>query len=131
MSRKNTALSFAFSNETYDTLQEKMQAREVLELTNTLRMLRTLDGIAVKYHETNIVIFHANGRVSVRNGGYFTPSTIKNMNIALNGIAHIAQKSYAWYLDYDGYRYNFTSGMAIDTANKRVYSTYGTDITQG
>jgi hypothetical protein len=56
----------------------------------------TCDVIAVRYHSTNIILYYADGRTVVRNGGYYTATTKKRINKYSN--ANVYQKNYVWYL---------------------------------
>lgn len=40
----------------------------------------TPDAIAVRYHQTDIVTFHPDGRIELRNGGWHTMSTKQNIS---------------------------------------------------
>ena len=62
---------------------------------NTLLWRVSEDTFAVRYHWTEIVKIHRDGRWTVNNGGYITPTTKKRIN--QYSPARVFQKDYSWY----------------------------------
>ena len=52
----------------------RLQARRRMDIS-TGRPMETVDTIAVKYHDTDVIQFHRNGTVTLDRGGYNTRTT--------------------------------------------------------
>jgi hypothetical protein len=87
-------------------------------IAKNLRVFQRGDDYAVQYHWTDIVTFHANGDVTLRNGSYRTSSTKGN----INSFAPVSvwQKRHNWYIVLDGREIPFREGMRIDPTTSRI-----------
>ncbi len=71
----------------------------------------------VTFHNTEIIIFKANGNIILNSGGYRTPTTKERINRFLPGY-HIEQRNNIWYISDDQDNETiFLDGMII-TNNK-------------
>ncbi|HMN10700.1 MAG TPA: hypothetical protein PKD55_00075 [Bellilinea sp.] len=72
------------------------------------------NGIAVRYHATDVVTYYPD-RVVLNSGGWRTSTTRARISEALHGIPDTAlvQRDWEWYLVVDGHEIPFTDGMAI------------------
>lgn len=57
-----------------------------------------INGVAIKLHHTDIVIFCTDGRILLNSGGYQSKTTKDRMNAALPQHYRVFQKDYAWYV---------------------------------
>lgn len=76
--------------------------------------------IAVKYHDTDIVIYHPDGKIELDNGGWQTPSTKKNLGTY--SPFYVYQEKGVWYVHigpdaHDRNIIEFERGMILDTPN--------------
>lgn len=56
-------------------------------------------GLHVRYHDTDVVMVHGDGRVTLRTGGWFTATTKVRMNQAANQFGlgfQVGQKDGKW-----------------------------------
>jgi hypothetical protein len=84
---------------------------------NTTVERRSADFIAVQLYGTDVVGFHADGRVVLRSGGWETVTTKDRINACLPGGYAVTQKDFAWSLhEYgpDGVDVPFTDGMVVN-----------------
>lgn len=71
--------------------------------------------IQVVYHATPIVVFD-DKRVILNSNGYRTATTKKKMNQASDQFKlgyQVFQRSYDWFVEYDGQTLPFTDGMIL------------------
>lgn len=54
--------------------------------------------IRVRLHDTHIVIFHSDGRVTLHTGGYWTVTTKERINHFIVG--QLFQKNGSWFISY-------------------------------
>jgi hypothetical protein len=71
--------------------------------------------IAIRLHNTDIVKFYSNGRITLHTGGYQTVTTKERMNHFIAG--RVYQKNHAWFyaesaLDWDN-PVDFEEGMDV------------------
>jgi hypothetical protein len=74
--------------------------------------------IAVKYHDTDIIVYHPDGKIELDNGGWQTSST-KN-HLCTNSPFHVYQEKGIWYVNMgpdfrDEDIIEFKRGMILDT----------------
>lgn len=89
----------------FDGLMRFLNGREEKKLGNNTWVLKTedwrngLDAVAVKYHDTNILLINSGGVTTINNGGWDTNTTKDRLNqfLRCKGI-YISQKKYQWYI---------------------------------
>jgi hypothetical protein len=81
----------------YSEAAALLNGREQVKLGNNtwLERLEGLQFIGVRLHNTYIVRFHYNGKVTLHTGGYHTVTTKERMNQFIYG--RVYQKAYDWY----------------------------------
>ena len=90
-----------------------------LAITKNLRVFQRGGGMyAIRYYHTDIVTYHANGDVTLRNNSYETSSTKANIN-SFSPVS-IWQKKYCWYITLAGRDILFRDGMRIDPITQRI-----------
>lgn len=68
--------------------------------------------IVVRLHNTNIVVFHDDGRVTLHTGGYRTVTTKSRMNQFIR--ANVYQRARQWYVCLtDGVEVIFSEGIEV------------------
>lgn len=80
---------------------------------NTYLELDSVECIVVRFHQTDIVNFFADGRVMLRTGGYHTATTKERINQFI--LSTVYQKSRNWfvYRASDGSTVSFKEGMEV------------------
>lgn len=70
------------------------------KLANNTLLIENDDGsFGVQLHSTQVVVFHADGRIVLDSGGYTTTTTKRRMNAALADTPYtVFQRDFAWYL---------------------------------
>jgi hypothetical protein len=70
------------------------------------------------YHNTPIVQVLEDGRIQLKNDGWFTSTTKNAMNQASNqynlGFG-VYQKKHEWYVDWKGATFEFVDGMILES----------------
>jgi len=82
--------------------------------------------IAVKYHGTDIIVYHPDGKIELDNGGWRTSSTKRNLN--MYSPFHVYQEKGVWYVNkgpdfHDEGIVEFERGMILDTPEWVVATT--------
>jgi hypothetical protein len=69
--------------------------------------------IAIRLHNTDIVKFYSNGRITLHTGGYQTVTTKERINQFIAG--RVFQKNWNWFYDRPlaGYPRQFVEGMDV------------------
>jgi len=52
--------------------------------------------VAVRYHATNVVVYHADGSITLNTGGYYTPTTAARMNEYLPSHLRVQRRKRKW-----------------------------------
>ena len=85
-----------FVPKTYAQAVEALAGRASVKLGNNTWLENFPDGIkAVRLHDTYIVQFWPDGRVTLYSGGYRTVTTKDRMNQFISG--HVSQKNCKWF----------------------------------
>lgn len=87
---------------------------------NTWIVRRGPECIAVRLHQTDVVLIYSDGRWVLRTGGYQTNTTKDRIN--RYSPAGLYQKRRAWFLDGAGGRTPFADGIMVDAAGAVVVS---------
>lgn len=72
--------------------------------------------IAIVYHHTPIVTFHADETVTLRSGGWRTMTTLSRLHRIGGGRWSVHQKDFAWYVTFNrkwDERIDFEEGMTL------------------
>ena len=78
------------------------------------RLILDEESIHLRYHYTNVVTFHRDGSVTLRNGGWQSKTTKDRINEALRGYGQVFQKNWEWYLCLKDCRtIPFENGMKV------------------
>lgn len=72
------------------------------------------DNIHIRYQDTDVVIFKADGTIVLNSGGWRTTTTKSRMNAALNGTGwRVWQRDGDWFASNDRIVTPFTDGMEV------------------
>jgi hypothetical protein len=95
---------------------EILQGRESIRLGNNTHLENFHLGIAVRLHNTRIVVFHEDGSVTLHTGGYRTVTTKDRINEFITG--RVYQKDYEWFYSVNGKEpVRFEEGIEVRRAN--------------
>ena len=97
----------------YETFAAKLTGRnsQSRKLANNTTLLRVDPStIAVKLHSTNVITFHADGRIVFDSGGWKTSTTKERMNSY--GPARVSQDKGMWTISIDGNSANYADGIS-------------------
>jgi hypothetical protein len=88
--------------QTYDAANDYLGTKADRPLTGRATRIQRRPGgaIAIKYHETDVITYHPDGRIVARNGGYQTSTTKARIN-EYSPIRVWASKG-MWYADFVG-----------------------------
>lgn len=95
------------------------QGRDRAKLHKNIYLEPRPDGkIAVKYHDTDIVVYHPNGKIELHTGGWRTASTKANLN--QYSPFQVWQSKGIWYIHTGGpftdeTTREFEDGMILDS----------------
>jgi len=80
MARKDTPIrNFAQARALLDLRQK--QGRDRAKLGNNVYLEARGGSVAVKYHDTDIVTYHPNGKIELRCNGWYTTTTKQNLSV--------------------------------------------------
>ena len=98
---------------TYTEAAAVLNGRDSVKLGNNTWLESFSGGIAVRLHNTRIVWFHEDGRVTLHTGGYRTVTTKDRLNQFIYG--KVYQKAHQWYYVRHrlGLEQNFAEGMEV------------------
>lgn len=80
-------------------------------IANNTRLFHRDDGIAIRLHATDIVLFHVNGDVVLNSGGYRTVTTKARINEYTD--CCVSQRKGLWTVHYRGSSAGFADGMVL------------------
>lgn len=83
------------------------------KIGNNTYLERHLNDITVKYHDTHVVVYRANGDIVLNSGGYQTATTKDRMN--LHTTARITQTGGVWFVTWGDRVRMFFDGMVLHT----------------
>ena len=98
----------------FEQASEVLAGRESIRLGNNTYLENFYGGIAVRLHNTRIVWFHEDGRVTLHTDGYHTVTTKERINQFIDG--RVYQQHGQWY-----YRLPLVEG-AIEGAVTVIFS---------
>jgi hypothetical protein len=93
------------------SLALKKRDKKKLGTATTLEKLSDTQ-IGIRYHNTVVIRYNADGSIQLNNGGWTTPTTKKRINDFTN--ARIHQKDFVWYITDSNGTKPFINGMKID-----------------
>lgn len=103
-----------------DLLDSKRTDKDSRKVANNTYVQRRPEGrIAVKLHQTDVLMFSPNGRIELDSGGWTTPTTKERINRYLPGGYSLVQERGVWYLldlthgADDPVSHTFKDGMVI------------------
>jgi hypothetical protein len=80
-------------------------------------IVRIGDDIAVKYHWTDVVIYHPDGTTTLNSGGWMSLTTKQRFNAYTH--ASVYQKNHKWYV---GNNVPYRDGMLVDATGNPLGS---------
>lgn len=92
----------------------KLQSRKVAN--NTYLVHLDNNDIAVRLHDTNIIVYHYDGTITLDSGGWHTRVTKDRMNAFLPSHIRVFQEDYDWFVWYrwQGVTVPFYDGITFD-----------------
>ena len=76
---------------------------------------------AVRYHNTNVATFYANGDIELQTDGFETTTTKKRMNEALAATGfRVWQSKFVWYIGDNDVESKFENGMRVRANNPGI-----------
>jgi len=99
-------------NEARTILNDKSERN--LRGKRSTRLIVDGNDIHLRYHSTNVVTFHNDGSMTLRNGGWQSKTTKERINEVLGGYGRVFQRDWNWYLSLrDCREISFENGMKI------------------
>jgi hypothetical protein len=86
---------------------EFLGGKDERTIAHNTRIVRRDDGIAVRYHYTDIVLYKFDGKVVLNNGGWQTTTTRDRIRM-FAPYARLAQKDFTWYVGEERFYNGFT-----------------------
>ena len=96
---------------TYETANKQLQGRYSQRRkigNNTWLERRENSAIALRLHNTDILVFLSNGDTVLNSGGWHTVTTKSRINEHMSTGWGLSQKNYDWYLR------NYTTGQKVE-----------------
>lgn len=92
---------------TYSQANERLGNRSSLNLEGNTTLQRVPEGIAVRFHNTDIVVMTADGTYILNTGGFRTSTTKKRINKYAPVQVH--QRNFEWFVGDE----EFKDGMRV------------------
>ena len=109
----------------YKEARDFLGEKEMAKLGYATTIHKRGGGIAIYHHKTAIVIFEPGGAIHLNNGGYYTSTTKKRLNLFTPEGFRVFQRDYAWYLetpertvDFNGWAVIFDNEAITDTLSE-------------
>jgi hypothetical protein len=97
---------------TFQQLAEILGTKQNRPYGKNTRMIRLCpDRITIRFHQTDVVTFHSDGRVVLNSGGFKTPTT-KDRISTHSGI-NLSQKDGEWSFARGGTTHHFADGVTL------------------
>lgn len=100
---------------TYHALNTLLQGRNAQQrkLTHNTYAIRHATNFTIRYHSTDILTFHPDGRVVFNTGGWRTSTTKQRLNrFGPQGVS-IYQRDFEWFIAADGQTEEFFDGLTL------------------
>jgi hypothetical protein len=110
---------------TYDAAIALLGNRPTKKVDNNTTIRKVGDSVAVRLHETDVVIIRSDGNYVLNSGGYRTATTKDRINNYSPASVHQAKRK--WYLGKDT---PFVDGMVVDANGSLVESERVPDINE-
>ena len=98
-------------------LQGRGKDRYACKVVPSIRatLVDQYDGdIHIRYQDTDVVVFKADGTIVLNSGGWHTTTTKSRINAALSGTGwYLYQKNYNWFVSNGKVNITFTDGMEV------------------
>lgn len=98
---------------TYKSLDSQLtgRSRNSRKLANNTVAIRREHSIAVRLHQTDVVTFYADGRITLNSGGYRTRTTKDRINAYAP--VNIGQRRGVWSFTFGGSEHVFADGITL------------------
>lgn len=115
-------MNFTKAKELFETARNKETGKPI---ANNTRIIKVDDKTyAVRLHETNVVTFHKNGKITLDSGGWRTHTTKERMNDAISEHNfNIIQDKGLWYIGTgwnDPNKVLYEDGIVINTKTHKL-----------
>ena len=107
--------TLSFTGKTFDEADRFLGTKTEKKIGNNTVLIRIRNGkeIAVRLHNTDVVVFFQNGTRGLYSGGYYSTTTKERINQFTNG--YVNQKNREWfYTDKKGEVQKFFDGIIDD-----------------
>lgn len=95
----------------YDSCTKQWETTRKRKLDNNTYLEARADCYAVRLHATDVIEFHADGRIILNSGGWKTSTTKDRMNKFAP--VRISQARGLWTVNYAGQSYPYADGMTL------------------
>ena len=104
-----------YTGTSYEEAAASLGKRSSLVIRGTATTLerRSDDIIAVRYHSTDVVTYHANGDIVLDSGGWWTSTTKKRINRYLPLSMYVTQRDFEWFVFAAGVEVPFVDGFTV------------------
>ena len=87
---------------------------------NTVEYFKRDGTRVIRLHNTDILIFTPDGKITLNSSGWYTQTTKSRLNTFLPPNLRITQQKGLWYLHFNNQSYLFKDGMQILKNNKII-----------
>ena len=117
-------MNFTEAKKLFDTARNKETGKPI---ANNTRLIKIDDETyAIRLHDTNVVTFHKNGKITLDSGGWRTHTTKERMNDAISEHNfNIIQDKGLWYIGTgwnDTNKVLYEDGIVINTKTHKLQS---------
>ena len=99
---------------TYTEALAKLNGRDKRKLENNTYLEKRINGIAVRLHNTDVILYQPDGNIILNSNGWHTVTTKDHLN--KYSPAHVHQKNYKWFQG----PYAFRDGMILTPSGQVI-----------
>lgn len=98
----------------YRTAADMLGNHNERTIAHNTRLVRRGDDVAVRYHATDIVTYHADGRITLDTGGWDTMTTISRMHAMTPATVRVYRRDWQARLELDGAETTLAGPLTLD-----------------
>lgn len=98
----------------YGAATRALGNRDERTIAHNTRLIRRGDSIAVRYHATDIVTYHSDGRITLNTGGWDTMTTIGRMHAMTPVGMRVYRRDWQARVELDGTETILAGPLTLD-----------------
>jgi hypothetical protein len=104
----------------YSSAEAYLGSKEKRKLAHETYLVRVGNDLVIRYHDTNVVVYHADRSITLDSGGWRSPTTRRRFEEF--GSVPIEQRDSSWFVRWWGREYIFDDGMRLRPDASVIYA---------